>query len=230
MAQASHGSVLDDLGGRIAAGEQTPGSVLTLAGLESHYGVSRTVVREAVRVLEAMGMVESRRRVGITVRPIDRWNALDTRLIDWQLRGPSHRHHLAVVTELRAAIEPVAAALSARRASDVERAEIARLAGELQRLGAAGLGDSDEYLAIDIAFHELILDTSGNLMLAATKAAISAVIAGRARLGLTPGDPHDVALENHVATARAIARGDAASAEEHTRTYVEAILSEVRSS
>ncbi|WP_286795007.1 FadR/GntR family transcriptional regulator, partial [Microbacterium sp. UBA3394] len=69
MAQASHTNVLDDLGVRIAAGELTSGQVLTAAGLEDEYGVSRTVIREAVRVLEAMGMVASRRRVGVTVQP-----------------------------------------------------------------------------------------------------------------------------------------------------------------
>ena len=228
MAQASHGPVLDSLGLRISAGGLAPGAVLTLAGLESEYGVSRTVIREAVRVLEAMGMLESRRRVGVTVLPAERWSALDTRLIGWQLQGPGRDQQLAVVTELRAAIEPVAARLSAQRASDVQRAEILRLAQRLEELGEAGLGNTDEYLAKDIAFHDLILDTSGNLMLAATKSAIAAVIAGRSHLGLTPDVPHSEALHNHVQTAAAIARGDAEAAEHHTRRYVDAVLREVR--
>lgn len=228
MAQASHGPVLDHLGVRIACGELSPGSVLTLAGLEAEYGVSRTVIREAVRVLEAMGMLASRRRVGVTVRPASEWSALDTRLISWQLQGPGRDQQLVVVTELRAAIEPIAARLSAQRASDVQRSEILRLATRLEQLGHDGLGDSEEYLAVDIAFHDLILDTSGNLMLAATKAAIGAVIAGRSHLGLTPGVPHSEALHNHVQTAAAIARGDADAAEHHTRRYVDAVLGEVR--
>lgn len=228
MAQAAHGSVLDDLGVRIAAGELPAGTVLTLADLESEYGVSRTVVRETVRVLEAMGMLASRRRVGITVRPVTDWSALDTRLIGWQLAGPRRAQQIVVVNELRAAIEPVAARLAAVRASDVERAELMRLAGDLERLGADGRGDSEEYLEADIAFHDLILDASGNLMLAATKAPIAEVITGRARMGLTPGVPEREALHNHVQTAAAIARGDAEAAEHHTRRYVETVLSEVR--
>lgn len=228
MAQASHGPVLDDLGIRIAAGDPAPGTILTLAALEEGYGVSRTVIREAVRVLEAMGMLESRRRVGVTVLPSTRWSALDSRLIDWQLRGPGRAQQLAVVTELRAAVEPVAARLSAQRASDVQRAELLRLAARLEQLGAEGNGAGEEYLAADIAFHDLILDTSGNLMLAATKPAIAAVIAGRSQLGLTPGIPHHEALHHHVQTAAAIARGDADSAEHHTRRYVETVLGEVR--
>lgn len=230
MAQASHGSVLDDLGTRVASGELIPGRVLTLAGLEAEYRVSRTVIREAVRVLEAMGMLESRRRVGLTVRPMTAWSALDSRLIGWQLAGPRRAQQLVVVTELRAAIEPVAARLSAVRASDVQRSEVLRLAHLLEQLGHDGLGDSDEYLEADIAFHDLILDSSGNLMLAATKQAIAAVIAGRARVGLTPPVPDSEALHNHVQTAAAIARGDAQAAEHHTRRYVDAVLNEVRRS
>jgi DNA-binding FadR family transcriptional regulator len=228
MAQASHGSVLDDLGARIASGELAPGTVLTLAALEDTYRVSRTVVREAVRVLEAMGMLASRRRVGVRVQDVSQWSALDTRLIGWQLAGPGRDEQLIVVTELRAAIEPVAARLSAQRAGDDERAEILRLATRLEDLGHAGRGDSEEYLEADIAFHDLILDASGNLMLAAVKPAIGAVIAGRARLGLTPGVPHREALHNHIQTAAAIARGDAEAAENHTRRYVDAVLGELR--
>lgn len=229
MARPSHSSVLEDLGLRIAAGALGPGRVLTLAELEEHYRISRTVIREAVRVLEAMGMLESRRRVGITVQPVEHWSALDARLIHWQLAGPHREQQIVVVTELRSAIEPVAARLSAVRSSDVERAEILRLAGLLEKLGAEGRGDGEDYLAADIAFHELILDSSGNLMLAANKSAISTIIAGRSRAGLTPATPDATSLGNHVQVAHAIARGDADAAEHHARGYAEIVLDEVRS-
>ncbi len=219
---------MDDLGMRIAAGHLPPGSVLTLAGLEEQYGVSRTVIREAVRVLEAMGMLLSRRRVGVTVRPTTEWSALDGRLIDWQLRGPGRDRQLVVANELRAAVEPIAARLSAQRATVDERERIVQLAARLERLGAEGRGDSDDYLAADIAFHDLILDSSGNPMLAAVKPAVAAVITGRSRAGLTPGVPDAEALHNHVQTAAAIARGDTDAAEHHTRRYVEAVLGEVQ--
>ncbi|MBA8816813.1 DNA-binding FadR family transcriptional regulator [Microbacterium halimionae] len=230
MAKASHTNVLDDLGVRIASGDLTAGQVLTAAGLEADYGVSRTVIREAVRVLEAMGMLASRRRVGVTVQPAASWSALDTRLIAWQLAGPRRAQQLVVVTELRAGIEPIAARLAATRATDLQRSEILRLSGVLEKLGEQGLGDSDEYLAADIAFHDLILDASGNLMLAAVKRPIAEVIAGRSRVGLTPSVPVHEALHNHMLTAAAIARGDAEAAELHTRRYVDAVLGEVRGS
>ncbi|MDQ1215968.1 FadR/GntR family transcriptional regulator [Microbacterium arborescens] len=228
MAQASHGSVLDALGLRIASGDLAPGSVCTLADLEAEFGVSRTVVREAVRVLEAMGMLSSRRRVGLTVTPTSEWSALDTRLIGWQLASPRRDHQIVVVNELRSAVEPIAARLAAQRGTDVQRSELLRLAARLEELGHSGRGASPEYLEVDIQFHDLILDMSGNLMLAANKAAIAAVIAGRSDVGLTPAIPYEEALNNHVQTAAAIARGDADGAERHTRGYVDAVLSEVR--
>ena len=228
MAHPSHSSVVEDLGLRLAAGELAPGRVLTLAELEEHYRISRTVIREAVRVLEAMGMLESRRRVGVTVRRVEDWSALDSRLIQWQLAGPHREQQIAVVTELRSAVEPVAARLSAVRSSDVERTEILRLAGILEKLGAEGRGDDEDYLAADIAFHDLILDASGNLMLAANKPAIAAILAGRSRAGLTPATPDADSLQHHVQAARAIARGDADAAESHARCYVDIVLGEVR--
>ena len=69
-----HARVLAELGPAIASGECPPGTVLRIDELERRYGVSRTVVREVVRVLEAMHLVASRRRVGITVRPAEEWN------------------------------------------------------------------------------------------------------------------------------------------------------------
>ncbi|MGO3758890.1 MAG: FadR/GntR family transcriptional regulator, partial [Agrococcus casei] len=80
--------MLDDLGVRIASGEVAAGSVLTLAQLEEHYEVSRTVIREAVRVLEAKQMLVSRRRVGVTVQQPELWSNLDAQLIRWRLDGP----------------------------------------------------------------------------------------------------------------------------------------------
>ncbi|BFM26331.1 FadR/GntR family transcriptional regulator [Microbacterium sp. che218] len=228
MARATHGSLVDAIGIRIVDGDLPPGTVLTLAALEAEYAVSRTVVREAVRSLEAMGLLSQRRRVGLTVREPEHWSALDTRLIGWQLAGRRRDQLIVNTTELRAAVEPVAARLSARRATDIQRGEILRLADELARLGAAGLGNSPEYLAADIAFHDLILISSGNLMLAAARAPIAAAIEGRAMHGLTPGVPNPDALDNHVATAEAIGRADAEAAEEHTRLYVAAVLTEVR--
>lgn len=227
MANAAHESVLDDLGTRLVGGGLAEGSVLTLAGLEDEYGVSRTVIREAVRVLESLGVLSSRRRVGLTVLPASEWSAMDPLLIRWRLAGPDRARQLVELTELRYAVEPLAAGLAASRASQAQRAELVLLAAQLAELAGSGLGDSEDYLRIDTAFHDLILAASGNAMLASAKSAVAEVLAGRARLGLTPAEPQDIATDNHVQAAAAIAAGDAVRAERHSRGYLEVILQEV---
>lgn len=222
-----HSGVLDRLGRSIASGDRVPGTVLTLAGLEEEFGVSRTLVREVVRVLESMGMLASRRRVGVTVRPPGDWNPFDPRLIRWRLGGPGRDAQLLSLTELRAAIEPVAARLAAARADGSTRRRLVELAARLKELGEAHRGTDPEYLATDIAYHELLLAASGNPMLAALGGTVAEVLSGRTALGLMPRDPAPGALEDHEATAAAVASGDAATAEARARAVVTEVLEEV---
>lgn len=84
-----HGQVLETLGPAITAGEYPPGSVLRTDELAQRFDVSRSVMREAVRVLESMHLVESRRRVGVTVRPKAEWNVYDPQVIRWRLVAPT---------------------------------------------------------------------------------------------------------------------------------------------
>ena len=94
---ALHGSLLAALGMAIASGEYPAGRVLTLDGVSAQHGVSRSVVREAVRVLESIGMVESRRRVGLTVQPAGKWNVFDR--TDFGPEGEKTREELAAFLE-----------------------------------------------------------------------------------------------------------------------------------
>ncbi|MFI7481134.1 FadR/GntR family transcriptional regulator [Kocuria sp. M1R5S2] len=222
-----HGGVLDRLGESIASGARPPGTVLTLAGLEEEFGVSRTLVREVVRVLESMGMLASRRRVGVTVRPPEEWNPFDPRVIRWRLGGPGRDAQLLSLTELRAAIEPVAARLAAVRADEPARRRLVALAARLRELGEAGRGTDPEYLDTDVSYHSLLLEASGNPMLAALGDVVAEVLSGRTALGLMPQEPAPGALEDHEATAAAVARGDAPTAERRARAVVAEVLEEV---
>lgn len=224
-----HHDVLDGLGRRIASGALPPGTTVTLAHLEEEYGASRTVVREAVRMLEGIRLVQSKRRVGITVRPRSEWNAFDTRLIHWMLQSPFRQQQLESLMELRVAVEPISARLSAERADMDQRADIVRLAQELKALGKSGRGDSQEYLDVDIAFHCLLLTASGNPLLHALDVPIREVLTGRSHLGLTPPVPYPGTLDDHVDTADAVMRGDADAAEEHSRTHLRTVWGEITS-
>ena len=215
--------VLDALGRAIVGGEIAPGASLTLEDVQSRHGVSRTLARDCVRALESLGVVESRRRVGIVVRPRETWSALAPQVVRWQLDVDPHGPKLGALTELRAAIEPVAAAAAARRATEDQRSGLLALATAIRAKGTTG--NVASYLDDDIAFHSLILEASHNDTFKALTDVVAEVLSGRARLTGQVQVPQPEALELHERVAGAIAAGDAAAAESSMRDLV----AEVRS-
>lgn len=218
-----HTTVLDTLGRRITSGDVPAGTPLTLESIGTEFGVSRTVAREVMRLLEGLGLVRSKRRVGIVVLGIEDWNVLDPRVIRWRLEGPGRDAQLRTLTELRHAVEPLAAAGAARHATDAERAELVAAAARMRLLGEAG--DLEEFLRLDVRFHEILLRASGNEMFGALAGVVAAVLSGRTHLGLMPASPVPEALDQHEAVARAVADADAEAAE----AAMAAIVGEVRS-
>ncbi len=219
---ALHSAVLDALGRSITSGDVAPGTPLTLEAIGAEHGVSRTVAREVMRLLEGLGLVRSRRRVGIVVLPMESWNVLDPRVIRWRLEGPGRDRQLRTLTELRHAVEPLAAAGAARHASPETRDELVDLATKMRVLGEHG--DLTEFLALDIRMHELVLRSSGNELFGALAGVVAAVLSGRTHLGLMPASPVPEALDQHEEVARAVAAGDPAAAE----AAMAAIVGEVR--
>lgn len=217
-----HSSVVDALGREIASGEQPPGTVLTLVRLQQRFGVSRTVMREGMRILESMNLVRSRRRVGIVVLPMDQWRVFDPQLIRWRLDGPGRDDQLRSLTELRVAVEPLAAAGAARNAGRPEREKLVELASRMCVLGEAGR--LDDFLDVDVEFHSLLLRSCGNEMFTALIGVVAEVLAGRTHHGLMPAHPRPVALDLHEQVARAVHDADPAAAE----SAMHALLEEVR--
>lgn len=201
-----HAWVLEKLGMAVCDLELPSGAVMKIEDLEHLYGVSRSVVREAVRVLESMGMVSSRRRVGILVLEPSSWNLFDPQVIRWRLATRSRITQLRAITEFRMAIEPEAARLAAMRSPLKQASDLMGLAG---RLWAAGeVGDQEAFLELDIQFHSLVLASSGNEMFAKLDSLVSEILTGRTNYGLMPAHPHEEALQLHVDVATAIQRGD----------------------
>ncbi|MBX5489269.1 MAG: FadR family transcriptional regulator, partial [Mycolicibacterium hassiacum] len=174
---ALHDSVLTALGVAIVSGRYAPGEVVTLDGVGAEHGVSRSVVREAVRVLESMGLVQSRRRVGIIVQPRERWNVFDPRLIRWRLDSDDRAAQLMSLSELRRGFEPVAAALAARRADPDHCRTLAAAVSDMAVHGRSG--DLEAYLLADKLFHRTLLEASGNEMLRALSGVVDEVLTGR---------------------------------------------------
>ncbi|WP_299020685.1 FadR/GntR family transcriptional regulator [uncultured Photobacterium sp.] len=150
----------ESIGQRILQGEITPGDILPgEMELGEIYGVSRTAVREAIKMLAAKGMVLPRPRIGTRVLPKRNWNYLDQDLLAWL----SFDHHNELVEEfqrVRITLEPEAAALTAIHACDEDRAELQVLMEEMYKLGESF--DQERWIEVDTRFHQLIYFASGN--------------------------------------------------------------------
>jgi DNA-binding FadR family transcriptional regulator len=128
------------------------------AELCKQFGASRTVLREAVKMLTAKGLLSARPRHGTWVEPEGRWNLLDPDVLRWLLERKFSLELLADFAEMRLAIEPMAATLAARNATP---AALAKIRHAIERMRAAARGEDDP-LTSDIAFHVAVLQATGN--------------------------------------------------------------------
>jgi DNA-binding FadR family transcriptional regulator len=150
--------LLDRLGRAIVTGHYETQPFPTEAELTKQHGVSRSVTREAVKMLTAKGLLSARPRQGTVVEPTSSWNLFDTDVLRWLLERQFSVDLLKQFNQLRVAIEPEAAALAARFADEDDLTVIAE---GLARMVAAEKGH-DDTLEADIAFHVSILRASGN--------------------------------------------------------------------
>ena len=205
-----YNAVVDTVARKIVSGRIPEGAVLGLAQLQEDFGISRTVAREVMRMLEQVGMVAPQRSVGLVVLPASSWAVLDARVIEWRLSGKGRQAQLRSLTELRAGVEPVAAAAAARNASPEQRALLVDLAQQMSVLGEQGR--LKKFTEVDIAFHALLLTASGNEIFVALKDVLAVTLTGRLRHGLMPSHPKPEVLEEHNRVARAVCAADPVTA------------------
>jgi DNA-binding FadR family transcriptional regulator len=130
----------------------------TEAELSRQYGLSRSVTREAVKMLTAKGLLSARPKIGTVVEPSERWNLLDPDVLRWLLERQFSLDLLRHFSELRLAIEPTAAALAAECA---DSPAIEAIEAGFARMESAASGD-DDLLEADIQFHIAILHATQN--------------------------------------------------------------------
>ncbi|MGW0432491.1 FadR/GntR family transcriptional regulator [Micromonospora sp. NPDC003197] len=227
MEPGLHARVLHHVGTAICAGQLAPGSVLYIDDLAEQYTVSRSVVREVLRVLAAMGLVETRRRVGILIRPATAWNVFDPQVIRWRLTSTGRMTQLRSITELRTAVEPQAAWFAAERASPDEASDLVGLAAKMWAAGKAG--NEPEFLRLDIEFHRRVLLASGNEMFVKLQELVAEVLAGRHHYDLMPHYPDEQALQLHADVAQAIQRRDGERAKDAMVQIMEQAFDEMKS-
>ncbi|EHR72688.1 transcriptional regulator [Burkholderiales bacterium JOSHI_001] len=168
-----HGHILDTLGEAIVSGHYGPsGAVPPEAMLCEALGVSRTVVREAIKSLVAKGLVTTGPKVGTRVTPPAQWNWFDPDVVTWQTKAGLTREFLRDVQELRRIIEPAAVRLAADRATPAEIAVIeAAFAGMKDAVENGG-----DYVRHDLAFHLGLLRACHNRMLVQMSDALGALL------------------------------------------------------
>lgn len=151
--------IMHQLGEAIVTGTYGPANPFPIESeLCKSYGVSRSVLREAIKMLSAKGLIASRPRQGTWVQPQSNWNILDADVLGWLMARKFAPELLIEFLQVRLAIEPVAAHLAAETAS---AEAIAQIEHALNRMQSAEHGDDDPLLS-DIAFHVAVLEASGN--------------------------------------------------------------------
>jgi DNA-binding FadR family transcriptional regulator len=194
----THG-LLDALGRAIVTGQYDDGPFPTEAELAKQHGVSRSVTREAVKMLTAKGLVSARPRQGTIVQPRSSWNLFDTDVLRWLLNRKFSVALLRQFNQLRSAIEPEAAALAAVLADD---GELAAINAGLERMKAAETS-GEQILEADIAFHVAVLKGSKNPFFAQFQDVVATAL--RSSIQFTNRiKGHSASIPDHAAVAQAI--------------------------
>jgi len=201
-----HQTIARDLGTAILAGRYKPGEIFE--GEIERAGalhVSRTAYREAVRILTAKGLLESRPKAGTRVTPRARWNLLDPEVLGWMFAGEPDETFVRDLFELRGVIEPAASAFAARRRKERHLEEMAEALEGMRRHGLA----TPEGRKADQQFHKSILTAADNEALASLASSVGAAVSwtttSKRRTRALPRDP----LPDHVAVYEAILASDA---------------------
>jgi len=204
-----HGTIARDIGVRIVSGRIAPGRVLN-GEIEAseRLKVSRTAYREAVRILAAKGLIESRPKLGTRVSAPSCWHLLDPDVISWMFTGTPDERLLRALFELRTIVEPAAAALAAEKRSPEQ---LQALRSALEEMATSTLA-AEQGREADRDFHSILLEASGNPFLASLESGVAAAVnwttVFKQRNRPLPRDP----LPDHQRVYEAVAARDTAAA------------------
>jgi DNA-binding FadR family transcriptional regulator len=220
-----HGAVAHKLGTAILSGEYAPGD--TLSGeveFSKTLDVSRSAYREAVQVLTAKGLVESRPKIGTRVLPRSRWNLLDPDVLAWSFAGEPDVTFIRSLFELRAVVEPAAAAFAAQRR---DRSDLKAMKDSLVAMRRHTLA-TEIGRAADRDFHDAVLNATRNDALIVLSASIGAAVSWttqfKQRARALPRNP----IPDHVRVYDAIAASDAPGASAAMRALVDLALEDTQ--
>ena len=207
MSNNYHSATVDWLGSWIASGKVQPGEALKVeAGLCEELGVSRTVIREAIKTLVAKGMLDVGPKVGTRVTPVRSWNLFDVQVVGWLAETGLPESFVTDLLDLRRTIEPTAVRWACERATPKQIEEIQAAYQTL----AASLGNKDDYNRADKLFHEAVLAASHNQFIERMVPALGALLAVSFEVSSSVPDELELTLPLHKEIAEAIACRDSA--------------------
>lgn len=210
-----HGQTVARIAQRILAGDPAEREIIDVAALQAELDVSLTVLREALKVLAAKGLVDARQRRGTFVRPRADWNLLDGDVIRWQFSGRTDDKFLENLHEVRGVVEPAGARFAAQRRTD---ADLSALDDALTAMTKSA-GDPAAMVSADLVFHRALLTATHNELLERMEVVLETGLAERDRL--VHGAGHDDPVPSHKAVLDAIKAGDPDAAERAMRDLLD---------
>lgn len=227
--RSSHAHVVAELGSAIVAGRIAEGSLLPGdAELSARFGVSRTVLREAMKTLAAKRLIEPKAKVGTRVLDRSKWNFFDADVLGWRCQSGLDFDFIEHLAEMRMALEPAAAAAAARRASNDDIVQLYAIAARFD-----DQSHTPETIAqVDLEFHQAIARMSGNPFMRSASAIVEAALAISFQLSSPAASPEKIAevASNHLRIAHAIASRDPEKAVQAMRHVIEVGKSRIRAS
>lgn len=201
-ARSLHSHVVHDLGKRIVVGDLRPGDVLPREEtLAESMDVSRTALREALKVLTAKGLIEARPKIGTRVRPKEAWNQLDADVLSWRCASMPTDDFVEKLCEMREVIEPAAAASAARRRSPQQLAEMEHAYQQME-----ATNDSDEWAKADLKFHQSMLNATGNELMVSLFSVVESALGMFFVLSAKKAGNFNYSLPHHLKVLDAIRR------------------------
>ena len=219
-----HGHTLDQLGEAVVSGRYPPGTAIPPEPLLcEELGVSRTVVREAVKSLVAKGMLVTGPKLGTRVLAPEQWNWFDPEVVAWQAKAGLTRDFLRDLQELRRVVEPAAVRLAAERASAADIAQIeAAYAGMKDAIDHGG-----DYVRHDLAFHQGLLRACHNRMVVQMSKALGALLRTSFEISTSRPDGPASSLPLHRAVLDAVIARNAAKAERASLLLIDSAADDI---
>jgi DNA-binding FadR family transcriptional regulator len=227
--RGNHAHVVSELGRGIVSGKIPEGSLLPGdAELSGRFGVSRTVLREAMKTLSAKRLIEAKAKVGTRVLPRESWNFFDSDVLGWRFESGLDYEFIEHLAEIRLALEPAAASAAAARATSDDIVALYAIAAKFDNLNHT----PESIAKVDLEFHLAIARMSGNPFMRSASALIEAALAISFELSSPAASPEtiDEVATNHLRIVHAIASRDPAKAMSAMRHVIEVGKSRIRGS